>query len=145
MKKINFCLNCGAEWVDDPIHPQNDLCPICYQPAFGQYSSHPIALLNTSIATQDGSYTLQTITLAQAQEFINGQETLSAIGHESTAQILSDLLGVTVPVNRINFEQQPGQTALVFKLNGRPPEGKILSAEEIETIGYKFQILRREK
>jgi hypothetical protein len=76
---------------------------------------------------------------------IANRETLSAIGHESTAQILSDLLGIDVPVNRIQFAQQEEQTALVFKLQGRPPEGKILTREEIETIGYKFQILRRIK
>ena len=29
----------------------------------------------------------------------------------------------------------------IFKLNGRAPEGSILSVEEIEAIGYKFQLL----
>jgi hypothetical protein len=106
---------------------------------------HPIALLNTSIATADGVYTLSTITLDQAKDLIKNREILSAIGHNSTAQILSDLLGIDILVNRIQFEQQEEQTALVFKLQGRPPEGKILSREEIESIGYKFQILRRVK
>jgi hypothetical protein len=106
---------------------------------------HPIALLNTSIATTDGAYTLSTITLNQAKDLIKNRETISAIGHESTAQILTELLGIEVPVNRIQFAQQSGQITLVFKLNGRPPEGKILSREEIEAIGYKFQILRRIK
>ena len=46
-------------------------------------------------------------------------------------------------MNRQMFAQQPGQQALVFKLNGRPEEGKILSVEEIERIGYKFQLLSR--
>ena len=108
-------------------------------------NNYPIALLNTSIATIDGTYTLETITLDQAKELIEGKETVSAIGHASTAQILTELLGIDVPVNRIQFEQQAGQVALVFKLNGRPLEGKILSREEIESIGYKFQILRRKK
>jgi hypothetical protein len=108
-------------------------------------NNYPIALLNTSIATIDGTYTLETIALDQAKELIEGKETVSAIGHASTAQILTELLGIDVPVNRIQFEQQAGQVALVFKLNGRPLEGKILSREEIESIGYKFQILRRKK
>jgi len=108
-------------------------------------NNQPVALLNTSIATADGTYMLETITFDRAKDLIGGQETLSAIGHDSTAQILTELLGIDVPVNRIQFEQQAGQTALVFKLNGRPPEGKVLSREEIEQIGYKFQILRREE
>ncbi|MCL2869812.1 YddF family protein, partial [Candidatus Saccharibacteria bacterium] len=69
----------------------------------------------------------------------------SAVGHESTAQVLTTLLGITVPMNRIQFRQAAGQVALVFKLNGRPEEGKVLTAEEIETIGYSFQKLTRTK
>lgn len=106
---------------------------------------HPIVLLNTSIATADGTYKLKTITLDQAKGLIANRETISAVGHGPTAQVMTDMLGIDVPENRIEFEQQPGQTALVFKLNKRLPEGKILSREEIEAIGYKFQILRRVK
>ena len=70
-------------------------------------------------------------------------EILSAVGHDVTAQILTELLGVTVPVNRIQFQQEVGQDALVFKLNARAPEGKVLNREEIEAIGYSFKILTR--
>jgi hypothetical protein len=31
----------------------------------------------------------------------------------------------------------------VCKLNGRPPEGRVLSVEEMEEIGYSFKILER--
>jgi hypothetical protein len=106
-------------------------------------NNYPIALLNTSIATIDGTYTLETITLDQAKELIEGKETISAVGHGPTARLMTDMLGIDVPENRIEFEQQPGQTALVFKLNRRLPEGKILSREEIESIGYVFKILVR--
>ncbi|GGE47525.1 hypothetical protein GCM10011391_27900 [Pullulanibacillus camelliae] len=102
----------------------------------------PLALLNTSILTADGDFTLRTITLEDAKALVDSASGLdSAIGHESTAQIMTALLGVDVPVHRQMFEQQPGQQALVFKLNGRPPEGKVLSIEEIEAIGYKWQLL----
>ncbi|WP_157355764.1 STIV orfB116 family protein, partial [Faecalicatena contorta] len=62
-------------------------------------------------------------------------------GHASTADIMTALLSVKIPINRQMFIQEVGQRALVFKLNGRPEEGKILSAEDIERIGFKFQIL----
>lgn len=101
-----------------------------------------VAILNTSIVTNDGNYTLESISLEQAIELASG-ETDSAIGHESTAQILTELLGVNVPMNRQMFAQSAGQQAIVFKLNGRPPEGKILSKEEIEAIGYSFKLLTR--
>lgn len=102
-----------------------------------------LALLNTSILTTAGHYTLEDITLDYAKELVKTHELDSAIGHMSTAEIMSTLLETDVPVNRQMFKQEVGQLALVFKLNGRPEEGKILTAEEIERIGYKFQLLVR--
>lgn len=104
-----------------------------------------LALLNTSIITTEGEYSLTGISLEDARKLTlaHVMELDSAIGHASTAQIMTTLLGVDVPVNRQMFAQQVGQQALVFKLNGRPEEGKILTAEEIEAIGYKWQLLVR--
>lgn len=67
----------------------------------------------------------------------------SIIGHDATAKVMTALLGVDVPVNRQMFSQQVGQQALVFKLNGRLPEGKVLTVDEIEAIGFEFKILER--
>ena len=104
-----------------------------------------MAILNTSILTTVGTYELQNITLQEAQALVQHNDILSAVGHQSTADILTTLLGVQVPMNRIMFEQEVGQKCLVFKLNGRPEEGKILTQQEIEEIGYKFQLLTRHK
>ena len=104
-----------------------------------------LAILNTSILTTVGTYELQDITLQEAQQLVQNNEILSAIGHQSTADILTTLLGTTIPMNRIMFEQQEGQKALIFKLLSRPEEGKILTQQEIEQIGYKFQLLIRHK
>lgn len=104
-----------------------------------------LALLNTSILTTAGNYTLVDITLEEAKRLVydNVDNLDSAIGHASTAEIMTTLLGVGIPVNRQMFLQDVGQAALVFKLNGRPEEGKILTVEDIEQIGYKFQLLTR--
>nr|DAP30048.1 MAG TPA: hypothetical protein [Caudoviricetes sp.] len=104
-----------------------------------------LALLNTSILTTAGAYRLIDITLDDARRIVSDHagNLDSAIGHQSTAEIMTTLLGTKIPVNRQMFTQEVGQAALVFKLNGRPQEGKILSAEEIAEIGYKFQILKR--
>lgn len=104
----------------------------------------PVGVLNTSILTADGTFTLQTISLDEAKALVRGPEgVLSAVGHESTAQILTDLLGIEIRVNRIQFAQAVGQEALVFKLHGRAPEGVILGREEVEAIGYSFKLLVR--
>lgn len=101
-----------------------------------------ITLLNTSILTTFGKYEYTPLTLATARHVIcEGYQ--SAIGHESTAAILTELLGVPVSVNRVAFEQRVGDEALVFKLRGRPPEGAILTREQIDEIGYDFGLLFR--
>lgn len=102
-----------------------------------------LAILTTTILTADGDFNLETITLNEAKWFVqkNTDNILSAVGHESTAQILTELLGVKIPVNRIKFKQEMGQVALCFKLNSRIEEGKILTKEEIEKIGYEFKLL----
>ena len=104
-----------------------------------------LALLNTSILTSTGLFSLDDITLTEARELVqeNLNELDSAIGHQSTAEIMSSLLEVEIPVNRQVFQQQVEQKALVFKLNGRPEEGEVLTVDDIENIGYKFQILER--
>jgi hypothetical protein len=111
-------------------------------------SPETVVVLNTSILTAPGSYTMRPLTLQEAvsicmDQTSHTQPVCSAIGHESTATIVSGLLGQHLPVNRIEFRQVPGQRAIVFKLRGRPPEGRILTREEIEAIGYDFFLLRR--
>lgn len=107
-----------------------------------------LTLLNTSILTEYGDYSYSEIALETAKQLVwdaiqeNGFQ--SAIGHEATAQICSSLLKVAaIPVNRIEYHQNIGDTALIFKLNGRPAEGKILTLEEIEQMGYKWGVLLR--
>lgn len=46
-----------------------------------------------------------------------------------------------MPVNRIEFKQEPGKLAIVFKLRGRVPEGVILDRAQVEAIGYDFFLL----
>ena len=102
-----------------------------------------LAILNTSILTTTGMFELQDITLEEAKQLVRDNDILSAVGHQSTADILTTLLETTIPMNRIQFAQEVEQKALVFKLNGRPEEGKILTTEEIEAMGYKFQLLTK--
>ncbi len=103
-----------------------------------------IAILNTPILTGEGTYKLSNITLEQAQKLINSNEFTSYIGHQATAEIISILLGTEVPMNRGQFKQEVGQKAIIFKLKSRLQEGKILTTtQEIEEIGYEFQLLER--
>lgn len=107
-------------------------------------NSHPIAILNGCVITAEGEYSCRTISLEEAKRLVKAaSRIISAVGHQATAEILTDLLGRKIAFNRIDFHQEAGQQALVFKLNSRPPEGSILSRSEIEQFGYQFQLLTR--
>lgn len=101
-----------------------------------------VTILNTSILTSFGSFNYEPLTLEESKSLIaKGFE--SAVGHQSTCDVLTSLLNVDVKMNRIQYAQSPDDVALVFKLKGRPEEGKILTASEIEAIGYEFGKLTR--
>lgn len=126
-----------------------------------------LTLLNTSILTDFGGYEYTPISVKEVLELQEIRENCtacfgnhpcqycggsgyfthfqSAIGHQATADILTKILGVPVPMNRIEYKQKLGEKALVFKLNGRAEEGKILTTPEIMKIGFSFGILERTK
>jgi hypothetical protein len=107
-----------------------------------------LILLNTSILTNFGTYVYRPLTLEEARELVKefqreGKSIQSAIGHQSTAALLSSLLGINVVANRVEYRQTIEDAALIFKLKKRPLEGKVLSREELEEVGYEFGLLQR--
>ena len=60
----------------------------------------------------------------------------SAVGHEATAQLLTAVLGVTVPYNRVSITLSAGDTLIVAMPAVRLPEGKVLSIEELQQINF---------
>ncbi|SFG06227.1 protein of unknown function [Desulfotomaculum arcticum] len=103
----------------------------------------PVALFNGTVATTNGLYSIKDIDAATAKRYIKQNGFLSAIGHEATAEVMSDLLGENIKMNRIQFHQQVGQFAIAFKLNIRPQEGDVLTRKEIERIGFSLKLMER--
>ena len=58
----------------------------------------------------------------------------SSVGHESTAQIMSRLLDLYIPVHRASIKLREGDELIVFQLKLRLPEGKVLSEPELEEL-----------
>lgn len=107
-----------------------------------------LILLNTSVLTGYGTFVYQKFSLDDARKLVRefeqeGKTIQSAIGHPSTAELLSMLLEFPVVVNRVEFTQTINDAALIFKLKERVTEGKILSREELEAIGYEFGLLKK--
>ena len=104
-----------------------------------------IFLLNAPVLTSYGTFQFEQIELIRARELLtNGFQ--SFIGHQSSCDILSQLLGISIPLNRGQYAQKPGEKALIFHLKKRIEEGQVLNTiEEIENVGYEFGLLIRIK
>ena len=63
-----------------------------------------------------------------------GKDVISAVGHASTAQLMTKLLGVEVPVNRTVVTFEDGDEAIVFQLMIRLQEGQVLNEEELQQL-----------
>ncbi|MEM4004559.1 MAG: DUF1874 domain-containing protein [Desulfurococcaceae archaeon] len=73
-----------------------------------------------------------------AKRTVEGSEFISIVGHESTAQLMSTLLGVPITVNRAQVQLEPGDVVLVFQILTRLPEGKVLSLEELKQTPHAW-------
>jgi len=67
-------------------------------------------------------------------------EIVSIVGHESTAKLLSKILGIDIPVNRANYTISENDMLLVFTVSERLPEGKVLTDEEINQYINKINV-----
>lgn len=66
-----------------------------------------------------------------------GNAYVSHIGHQATADLLSELLGEEIPMSR---EQWDGSgIGIAFQLMERLPEGKVLSYEEMINLPFIFR------
>ena len=75
----------------------------------------------------------------EVKRFMSYRGFISAVGHKSTADFLSELLGVNVEYNRIQIELKRGDVVIVFQLQQRLPEGALL--EDLAGMKYQFFIV----
>jgi len=78
---------------------------------------------------------MKKITIEEAKSLLKNPF-VSAVGHEGTAKLLSELLGIEIPVNRTTIFMKQGDLAIHFFLKERLPEGKVLSKEELQGLQY---------
>ena len=105
----------------------------------------PVWLLNAPIITAEGLFRSSTLSLPEARALVEAQGFCSAIGHAPTAELISRLLHIECPMCRRACVQLPGQQALVLRLARRLGEGQVLvSAEEVEQVGYSFMLIKWE-
>jgi hypothetical protein len=102
-----------------------------------------VYLMSTTVIPSGawGRWEMDSVDLTQVQLALypeNGDGYVSAVGHESTAQIMTELTGQPVAANRITVQPVPGDVFYCFKLDKRPPEGAILDRAQLEELGYSW-------
>lgn len=103
----------------------------------------PVAIFNGPICTTTGLYLVSPLSVEEARELITHYGFESAVGHQASAEVLSRILQVEVPMNRVEYHQRVGQKAIALKMNVRPPEGQILTTDEMIQVGFELQLLQR--
>ena len=104
----------------------------------------PVTLLNAPILTTCGIFSMRKIPLLLARSILADQGFESAIGHTTTAQLVSRLMEIDCPMSRREYRQKVGDIAVVLQLHKRLPEGATLNTlAEIDEVGYSLTLLER--
>jgi hypothetical protein len=102
-----------------------------------------ITLLNSSVLTNFGEYRYSPLSIDEAVALLKEEGFVSAIGHQETSNFLSSLTGITIPLNRKEYRQEPGEKALIIKIRRRLQVTEILKADEILPGDYECGLLIR--
>jgi hypothetical protein len=102
-----------------------------------------VMLLNALVTSSKVPMTLRTrpISIEEAKSLVSAREVVSFIGHEATAQLLTALFNVPVPVNRGMYDPKPNEVAIVVRLRKRlekPDDVKGVKPEDIEFILVEY-------
>jgi hypothetical protein len=99
-------------------------------------------IINAPILTEYGIWEFSgPLSIDEARTILAGNF-VSAIGHEASAKLLSQILNMPIPVNRIQIKMQPGDAALILRLLQRLPEGKVLNESELKALDFELGLLK---
>jgi len=94
-------------------------------------------ILNSAVITSPGEYRYRLVSLDEAKTFLAGGDWLSTIGYQETADALSLITGIHVPMNRKTVTMEVGDLALVFRLVF-PPGTDRLAVQSKGKEGIEF-------
>ena len=83
------------------------------------------------------------LSVEEVKELLLTNDFVSAVGHPDTAVIISSILNVNIPFNRINVSLSPGDVLIVAQLTGgRLPEGSTTLPEGFHFKFVKVELVR---
>jgi hypothetical protein len=103
-----------------------------------------IYLINAPILPNYGCYDFQPLTIEQAKNLLR-YGFVSAIGHDATAKMLTHVLEQEILAHRIQVSLAVDDVAIIFRLQTRLPEGKVLDEVELFAMPFELGLLTRLK
>ncbi|MBS0575160.1 MAG: DUF1874 domain-containing protein [Proteobacteria bacterium] len=97
-------------------------------------------LFNSPVLTQYGTFRFGPCDAWVRQRFV-AEGFVSAIGHEASARLLAEVLGVAVETCRREVRMVPGDAALVLRLLRRLPEGQVLTLAQLRQWPHELALL----
>ena len=91
-------------------------------------------MLGQWMPQQGLTLTVRPMSLDEVREVLKSTSFTSAVGHASTAEIISLLVGIEVPANRATISLSPEDKLIVFQIQVRLPEGVVLTRDEVLTL-----------
>lgn len=104
-----------------------------------------IYVLNAAVVPNWGVFEYSPVSLDDVRKLLSSEEFVSAVGHKATADVLSALTGIQIPVNRVQIKMSVGDISIIFKPAIRLEEGRILTQEELKELPYELGTLKRIK
>ena len=102
-----------------------------------------IYIINSPILTNYGDWRFEgELSIEQARDLLSNGF-ISAIGHTASAALLTQLLAIEIPVNRISITMQIGDKALILRLLQRLPEGSVLTEQEMMNTPFELALLTK--
>ena len=102
-------------------------------------------LFNTTIMPNEGVFINEKIDKGAAKNVCSMfEEHTSALGHQGAVDAFNALgfFDGQVSLNRVPATMKRGDVAIALKVIGRLPEGKVLTLQELEEIGFEFYFIR---
>jgi len=92
------------------------------------------------LSSNDSIVRIKNLELEKVKEILS-RGFISAVGHKATADVITQMVGIDIPTNRIEVKLTTNDVLVVFQLLSRLPEGSILTREEIDKLPHRWYLV----